>query len=419
MSKSLARFFRQQQLYLGFAVAIYASLWAIGEPPRLRTVLIYTFSLANMGGFVMERFGRRHVEEKAWRFWSSAVSLLVALTPLLVAVSTILVFWADPRPNGGRFQFASFHPLFWRYLETSWKFPAVANVMFGIGILMKTYLECRNQKLQTVVDLQSAERQKQDSDLERAREIQQGLLPKELPAVPGYDLAGVWEPARTVGGDYFDLIRFSENRLGVCIADVVGKGVAAALLMANVQAALRAFASETASPSWVCSRVNSVLCANIATGKFVTLFYGVLDSERNLLRYCNAGHLRPLLISETGATRQLDDNSALLGVFPDWKFKDSVLELDAGDRLVLYTDGITEAARPDGEEFGEDRLIASAQGLKSCPAAEFKQQLLAQVKQFCDFQLSDDATLIVIDALGRTQGRHGREFHEAGAVSAA
>ncbi len=128
-----------------------------------------------------------------------------------------------------------------------------------------------------------AERELQEEELNRAREIQQALLPKEIPQIEGFEVARTWEPARIVGGDYFDVIRLGQRKLGICIADVVGKSVPAALLMANVQATVRAFASESASPSWLCSRVNSVLCANIASEKFVTLFYGVLDTERNTL----------------------------------------------------------------------------------------------------------------------------------------
>jgi len=212
-------------------------------------VLTYSFALGNMGGIILSRFGHLFGEQKPWRFWLVSLSLLTALTPLMVLAATVLVFWADPRPNGGGFLLAPFRTLFWRYLATSWKFPAVATMIFGIGIMMKNYMQLRNQQLQKAVDSASAKEKCQEQELDRAREIQQGLLPKELPELPGYEIAGAWEPARTVGGDYFDVIKLSDRKLGICIADVVGKGVAAALLMANVQAALRAFASAGSIPS--------------------------------------------------------------------------------------------------------------------------------------------------------------------------
>ena len=135
------------------------------------------------------------------------------------------------------------------------------------------------------VELEIAERELHGQELQQAREIQQSLLPKGIPQVSGFEIEGAWEPASVVGGDYYDVIKLSETKLGICIADVVGKSVSAALLMANVQASVRAFATDSTAPSALCSRVNSVLCANIATGKFVTLFYAVLDAASGNLHY--------------------------------------------------------------------------------------------------------------------------------------
>ncbi len=162
--------------------------------------------------------------------------------------------------------------------------------------------------------------EKQEQELQRAREIQQSLLPKKIPQLAGFEVAGAWRPARTVSGDYYDVFKLDDHKLGVCIADVVGKGVSAALLMANVQAAVRAFAGSAESPAQLCAKVNSLLCENLATGKFVTFLYGVLDSETRTLEYCNAGHVYPILIS-AGATRTLDRGGAALGVFPKWEYR--------------------------------------------------------------------------------------------------
>jgi len=151
--------------------------------------------------------------------------------------------------------------------------------------------------------------------------------------------------------------------------------------------------------------VNSVLYSNIASGKFVTLFYGVLDAERQRLQYTSAGHSRPILINNSGAVKRLDNGGALLGVFPDWQYQDSVVQLAPGDRLLLFTDGITEAAKLDGEEFGgEERLVNIVKSVAYEAPFEMNAQLLGEVKKFCDSKLQDDATLVVIAALAAPTG---------------
>jgi sigma-B regulation protein RsbU (phosphoserine phosphatase) len=259
----------------------------------------------------------------------------------------------------------------------------------------KDRLERRNVELQRSVELSTARLEMQEQELQRAREIQQSLLPKDIPQLSGFEVATAWQPARVVGGDYFDVLRLGKNRLAICIADVVGKGVSAALLMANVQAAVRAFARDSESPAWVCSRVNSVLCGNIATEKFVTFFYGVLDGEKRTLQYCNAGHPSPILVS-SDSVRQLPGSGAVLGIFPDWKYEDSMVRLSSGDRLLLFTDGITEASGSDGKEFGEDNLALLAKANSASPASEINTRVLAQVTDFCRGQFQDDATLLVV-----------------------
>lgn len=392
ISSAFVRWLRQQQLYIGIALAVYAIFWAI-EPQRagLVVTLLYSLLLCNLTVLAKDKLGILYAHRPFATYWLTYLLLLLVFTPVAVVLSTTIIYFVTlpaPRP-----------PLL-AVLSGSWKFPFVATVIFGVVAQIyyatKSRLESSNRELQQTVDLEIAQRELQAQELERAREIQQALMPKEIPQIPGFDIAGAWEPARVVGGDYYDVIRLSESKLGICIADVVGKSVSAALLMANVQATVRAFASDAASPAWLCSRVNSVLCNNIATGKFVTLFYGVLDAERGVLEYTNAGHLRPILIRGSRPAQQLDNGGALLGVFPDWKYEDSVAQLASGDRLLLYTDGITEAARADGEEFGEQRLIATASGVRQRSSAALRDELLSQVKSFCDSQLADDATLIVV-----------------------
>ena len=165
----------------------------------------------------------------------------------------------------------------------------------------KDRLEQRNQELERSVKQGAAQLEKQEEEMQRASEIQRSLLPKEIPQLAGFEVAGAWRPARTVSGDYYDVFKLGEGRLGLCIADVVGKGVSAALMMANVQAAVRAYASSAESPAQLCAKVNSLLCENLATGKFVTFLYGVLDSETRTLDYCNAGQIYPILVSQGSA----------------------------------------------------------------------------------------------------------------------
>ena len=280
----------------------------------------------------------------------------------------------------------------------------MANLIFGMAFFIHQETRCRleerNRQLERTVELGTAERELDAAELQQAREIQQGLLPRELPQLTEFEVAGAWEPACLVGGDYYDVIRLGKDKLAICIADVVGKGISAALLMANVQASVRAFATETASPSYVCSRINSVLCTNIATGKFVTLFYGVLDANSRILQYANAGHLRPILIDNDGNAKHLENGGALLGVFPDWKYENSTVEVGPGATLMAFTDGITEAMAPDGEEFGEERLIQVARSTAGQSIEQLKDQLLRSVKEFCNFQMRDDATLILVAASG-------------------
>jgi sigma-B regulation protein RsbU (phosphoserine phosphatase) len=146
-----------------------------------------------------------------------------------------------------------------------------------------------------------------------------------------------------------------------------------------------------------------VLCSSISAGKFVTLFYGVLDAERRTFRFTNAGHLLPILIRRQGQTEELSNGGALLGVFPEWTYEDSEIRLFPGDCILLFTDGITEAGMENGEEFGEERLIASARRYAGKTVSGLKAGILADTKDFCASQLRDDATLIVVSALSHSE----------------
>jgi phosphoserine phosphatase RsbU/P len=232
-------------------------------------------------------------------------------------------------------------------------------------------------------------------ELEEARLIQRGLLPSSVPRVPGTDVAVAWQPAHGVGGDCFDTIAFGGS-LGIAVADVAGKGLPAALLMSNLQAAVRAFGSESAAPGAICASVNRLLCRNMAAGRFATFCFARIDPAAGRVTYSNAGHNPPLLVHADGTIECLTEGGMVLGVFPDNAYGQADLRLRPGDRLVFYTDGITEVRNAAGEEYEEDRLVAACLAARAEPAEAMKDALLADVASFSGGQFEDDATLIVV-----------------------
>lgn len=238
----------------------------------------------------------------------------------------------------------------------------------------------------------------QDWELSRVRELQERLLPKSQPGIQGYDIAHVWKPQRSVSGDYFDVIELGPHQLAVCIGDVIGKGMPAALLMSNVQAAVKAVASPEMRPAEVCSRVNRVLAGNLAAGNFVTFFYAVIDSRTGQLEYTNAGHVPPVLARADGTSLRLESGGALLGVFKNWAFEQECVQLAKGDRLVMFTDGITELKDESEEEFGEERLERFIVRNRQARACELKDRVLAAVADFSNGAFQDDVTLMVVAA---------------------
>ncbi len=391
-SKALTTFFRDQGIYLCLALIGCAIFWAIGIPIRPFTILLYSLCIGNFLSPPMQWLHLLY-EKPAPYDWIIFVVLLCVVTVPVYLLSTWIV-WLIAPPNPQSQQSLT------HLLLTGWKMPFLITIVYGaLNFLYdktKSRLERRNVELQRQVQAGAAQLEIQDEELQRAREIQESLLPKVIPQLPGFEVATAWQPARAVGGDYFDVLKIAENRLAICIADVSGKGVPAALLMANVQASLRASVRDLDSPARVCSIINGMLCETIAADKFVTFFCGVLDASARTFRYCNAGHPYPILVSG-GAVRTLDQgNGAVLGVFPAWSYEDSTVNLASGDRLLLFTDGITEAENPQSEEFGPERVAAFAHANASNSAAKINQQLLAQVTQFCASQFHDDATLLVL-----------------------
>ena len=382
-------FFRDQGIYLFIALVVGAIFWAIGQPINPFTVLLYSLCIGN---FLSPPVQWLHVlyEKPSPYDWLIFLAVLLLVMFPVYALSTVIVWrFAPPYPQS-----------LGHLLSTGWKMPFLITFVYGVLNFLygktRARLERRNVELQDIVQAGAARLEIQEQELQRAREIQQSLLPKEIPQLPGIAVATAWRPARAVGGDYFDVLRLDGNRLAICIADVSGKGVPAALLMANVQASLRASVRDLDSPARVCSIMNGMLCESIAANKFVTFFCGVLDANTRAFRYCDAGHPYPILVSAGTAHTLNHGDGAVLGVFPSWSYQDSSVNLKSGDRLLLFTDGITEAEDSQGEEFGVERVAAFGKAHTASSAAELNEQLLAQVSDFCDAQFQDDATLVVL-----------------------
>jgi phosphoserine phosphatase RsbU/P len=244
---------------------------------------------------------------------------------------------------------------------------------------------------------QEREKIRIERDLHAAREVQVRLLPSHLPVVPGYDFATAFIPARDVGGDLYNFIRLEENRLAFCVGDVSGKGLPAALLMAHFQATLQDVAHETSSTSACTRRVNQHLHHTAGEGKFVTLFYAMLDPENHTLTYCNGGHNPPLLVSPDGEIRMLSVGGTVLGIMDDFPFDEETITISSGDVLVLYSDGITEAPDTDGELFGDQQLADVVRQHRHERATVIKDSILEAVRTHAgDGAAADDITLVIV-----------------------
>jgi phosphoserine phosphatase RsbU/P len=239
-------------------------------------------------------------------------------------------------------------------------------------------------------------KKEQEREMIEARIIQRRLLPDEVPQINGCMTSGTWRPARNVSGDYFDVLKFSDSKAALCIADVSGKGMPAALLMSNVQAAVHSFASETLAPSELCAKVNRVVSSSTGEDKFITFFYGILDSDRKKLTYTNAGHNAGLLLRRDGSLIRLEPGGAVLGPFPNWNYKNEEIELENGDRLLLFTDGVTELRNAAADEFGEERLVDLLIKNRGLDAEALRDVIVREVTNFADEDFQDDATLLVM-----------------------
>lgn len=234
-------------------------------------------------------------------------------------------------------------------------------------------------------------------EMTMAFEIQTNLLPKTTPGIRGYDIAGMSLPARVVGGDYFDFIPVTDDRLAFCLGDATGKGIAAALLMANLQATVRGQALTCGTAQECLIGANAMLFHSTSPEKFATLFFGYLDHARHRIRYSNAGHNYPFFLTGANPPRRLEAGGIVLGCLEVYPYEEDMISLEPGDMLVVYSDGITEACDTAGEEFGDARLEELVIRYRHHRAKEAADRILQAVAAFrATASQVDDMTILVI-----------------------
>jgi serine phosphatase RsbU (regulator of sigma subunit)/predicted enzyme related to lactoylglutathione lyase len=238
-------------------------------------------------------------------------------------------------------------------------------------------------------------------ELEIAKQVQARLFPQTLPALRTLNYAGTCIQARHVGGDYYDFFALGEERVGLFVGDISGKGIAAALLMANLQANLRSqFALAREHPQRFLQSVNGLFFENTVDSAYATVFFAEYDDVTQRLRYTNCGHLPALLLRQNGSTEWLHSTGTVLGLFKEWESPTVECQLFPGDTFVLYTDGVTESFNDAGEEFGEQRLVEALKRHREQPAQSIVASVIADVQRFSPQEQHDDITLIVAQCRG-------------------
>ena len=232
-------------------------------------------------------------------------------------------------------------------------------------------------------------------ELDIARQVQARLLPQTVPSIRTLDYAGTCIPARQVGGDYYDFLNMADGRFGLVIGDVSGKGIAAALLMANLQANLRGQCAVSSEPQALLGSVNQLFCKSTASSAYATLFFAEYDDRTRRLRYANCGHLPALVLRRDNTVEKLGSTCTVIGLFEEWTCSIDECELLPGDTLAIYTDGITESFSEAGEEFGEERLTEALQRHRQLPSQSLLASVVDDVRRFSAPEQFDDITLTV------------------------
>ena len=235
-----------------------------------------------------------------------------------------------------------------------------------------------------------------EGDLSLARQVMQGLLPNTTPALPGFDIAGAHETSLEVGGDYYEFIELGDDRWGVVIADVVGKGIAAALMVSAIRASIASLVGHELAVRAIMRRANRFFHESVGEGKYVTLFYAVLDVPHRRLLYANAGHMPPVLLRAGGSVELLDEGGVPLGMFKSPRYVEGNTVLGDDDLLTLYTDGVIETTDADDVPYGLDRFVATLQRSREQGAAEICDAVMRDVRRHGSVARQDDRTLVVV-----------------------
>lgn len=296
------------------------------------------------------------------------------------------------------------HLIAWQEIETDdFTRRAIARALAGLKTTSaaQTALALEVARLTTAIGREMVQRERMSRELEIAREVQEHLFPQRLPSVPGLDYCGRCRPAREVGGDYYDFLELPKGRLGIAIGDVSGKGIGAALMMANLEASLRGQASVGHDLAELIKRVNDLVYGASPANSYATLFYGEYDPPSRHLSYVNAGHNPPVVVRKSAAAYQffrLETGGPVVGLLQQ-SYQQESFPLESGDLVVLFTDGVSEAMNSRDEEWGEDRLIEFAKSCYGLPAIEVMTRILAAAHAFAAGSQYDDMTLVVLHIL--------------------
>ena len=257
------------------------------------------------------------------------------------------------------------------------------------------------QSTQTIENARLLEEEKEllhlQKELQMAAEIQKNILPMKIPQIDGYEIAAINIPAKEVGGDYYDFLLLNNKELIFCLGDITGKGIPAAMLMSNLQATFRSQAQIQQTLKEVISSSNTLLHKSTESDKFATFFSGVLNFEKHSLTYCNAGHDNPIHITQNGYIGRLSEGGVILGFMDDVPYDEEKLLLQKGDKIIVYTDGITETMNSDEELFGEERLIKLVSDSRDLSAKQLLEKIVDETEKFAEGESQyDDKTLLII-----------------------
>ena len=359
------------------------------EPHETLRFLAHDIDLPSLAGLPWYR----RLPLTVWRAFLATAHRLSPPRRLLfaIAVPVLLIAWLDYLLlQGGLFR-PGLPPLF------AWLLVSATLLLFLLVVELRDKLSLKG-------------------DLEIARQIQFGLLPFEPFDRDGLRIRATMRPANTVGGDYFDIVPLGDGRVALAVGDVAGKGMPAALLMALLQGSLQTLLTAGLRGAALMTKLNEHLCEQIPSNRLVTLFFAEIEPGGTALRYVNAGHNPPLVFGVDGAVRRLEATGLALGILPDAVFEEARLDLGTGARLLLYTDGVTEAANESDVEYGEARLTAFAAARREVDALALVDGLVAEVLAFCGAaRPADDMTILCVERTGVAVEPEVRPSERAGA----